>query len=103
MYSTLDIVDDVARHQCIPNDGQITASLAKYVDVFGEAHLRRILEKYAAYYNAASYYPSLYITDTNRSSCRFRCPAGDGSATADTVDKTLCSFGLERLRRGAGS
>ena len=61
MYSTLDIVDDVARHQCIPNDGQITASLAKYVDVFGEAHLRRILEKYAAYYNAASYYPSLQI------------------------------------------
>jgi hypothetical protein len=76
MYSTLDIVDDVARHQCIPNDGQITASLAKYVDVFGEAHLRRILEKYAAYYNAASYCPSLYVTDTNRSGCRFRCPAG---------------------------
>jgi hypothetical protein len=102
MYSTLDIVDDVARHQCIPNDGQITASLAKYVDVFGEAHLRRILEKYAAYYNAASYCPSLYVTDTNRSlSISLSC--GDGSATADTVDKTLCSFGLERLRRGAGS
>src|ERR1700730_4125651 len=102
MYSTLDIVDDVARHQCIPNDGQITASLAKYVDVFGEAHLRRILEKYAAYYNAASYYPSLYITDTNRSGCRFRCPAGVERARGTPSDRRFAASGLRVWGGGEG-
>src|SRR6516162_1711036 len=30
----------------------------------------------ASAYNAASYCLSLYVIDTNRSDCRFRCPAG---------------------------
>ena len=38
--------------------------------------LEQSIEEFVSYYNAASYCPSLYVIDTNRSDCRFRCPAG---------------------------
>src|SRR5499427_3891544 len=38
--------------------------------------LEQSIEEFVRYYNAASYCPSLYVIDTNRSDCRFRCPAG---------------------------
>jgi hypothetical protein len=44
--------------------------------VFNEERLGRILSKYASYYNAASYCPSLYVIDANRSGSRFCRPAG---------------------------
>src|SRR5215469_11643727 len=56
--------------------GTIRRECVDHIVVLGEAHLRRILREYARYYNAASYCPSLYVIDTNRSDCRFRCPAG---------------------------
>jgi transposase InsO family protein len=34
--------------------------------VFGEAHLRRVLSAYAAYYNCASQHPSGYVIEENR-------------------------------------
>src|SRR5881397_763574 len=56
--------------------GSIRRECVDHVIALGEAHLRGILQAYARYYNAASYCPSLYVIDTNRSDCRFRCPAG---------------------------
>src|SRR5260370_16373205 len=56
--------------------GSIRNECLDHLMVFNAEHLRRILAKYATYYNAASYCPSLYVIDTNRSDCLFRCPAG---------------------------
>src|SRR5438132_11641104 len=56
--------------------GSIRRECVDDVIALGEAHLRGILQAYARYYNAASYCPSLYVIDTNRSDCRFRWPAG---------------------------
>jgi len=35
-----------------------------------------VIESWRRHYNAASYCPSLYVIDANRSRSRFRCPAG---------------------------
>ena len=56
--------------------GSIRRECVDHFIVLGEAHLRRILRTYARYYNAASYCPSLYVIDTNRSGFGFCCPAG---------------------------
>src|SRR5271166_654559 len=69
--------------------GSIRRECLDHLVVLGEAHLRRILGEYATYYNASSYCPSLYVIDTNRSGCRFRCPAGGRLATTDAVDETF--------------
>jgi hypothetical protein len=47
--------------------GSIRRECVDHFVVLGEAHLRRKLRAYARYYNAASYCPSLYVIDTNRS------------------------------------
>src|SRR6516165_5124024 len=56
--------------------GTIRRECVDHIVVRGETHLRRILREYARYYNAASYCPSPYVIDANRSGSRFCCPAG---------------------------
>ena len=46
--------------------GSIRRECLDHVIVLGEAHLRRILKNYAAYYNRASEHPSVYVVEENR-------------------------------------
>jgi len=46
--------------------GSIRRECLDHVIVFGEAHLRRILREYAAYYNRASQHPSVYVIEEKR-------------------------------------
>src|SRR5258708_3821609 len=56
--------------------GSIRRECLDHVIIFSERHLRRVLSSYFQYHNAASYCPSLYVIDANRSGCGFCCPAG---------------------------
>ena len=46
--------------------GTIRRECLDHLIVFGEAHLRRILREYAAYYNRASQHPSVYVIEEKR-------------------------------------
>jgi transposase InsO family protein len=46
--------------------GTLRRECLDQVVVFGEAHLRRVLSAYAAYYNCASQHPSGYVIEENR-------------------------------------
>ena len=46
--------------------GSIRRECMDHVIVLGEAHLRRILKSYSAYYNRASEHPSVYVVEGKR-------------------------------------
>ena len=46
--------------------GSIRRECLDHIVVFGEAHLRRILQSYADYYNRASEHPSVYVVEEKR-------------------------------------
>jgi hypothetical protein len=46
--------------------GSIRRECVDHIIVLGEAHLRRILKSYAAYYNRASEHPSVYVVEEKR-------------------------------------
>jgi transposase InsO family protein len=46
--------------------GTLRRECLDQIVVFGEAHLRRVLSAYAAYYKRASQHPSVYVIEENR-------------------------------------
>ena len=46
--------------------GSIRRECLDHMVVFGETHLRRILQSYARYYNCASEHPSVYVVEEKR-------------------------------------
>jgi transposase InsO family protein len=80
--------------------GSIRRECTDHLLVFNAEHLRRILAKYATYYNAASYCPSLYVIDANRSGCRFCCPAGGARRlrTRSTRHFAASDCNIERMK-----
>src|SRR6516165_3964040 len=56
--------------------GSIRQECTDHLLVLNVQHLRRILSKYASYYNDESYYPSLHVIDSKRLGCRYFGPVG---------------------------
>jgi hypothetical protein len=62
-------------------------------------HARLALTAWKLGYNAASYCPSRYVIDTNRSGCRFDCPAGVDRRlrTRSTSRSAASAWSVDRL------
>jgi hypothetical protein len=86
--------------------GSIRRECLDHIIVSGEAHLRRILISYAAYYNRASEHPSGYVIDEKRF-CWLGCdPAGSfpvqSCAFGDGLSSKHCESGAGEDPRTIG-
>jgi putative transposase len=62
------------------------------------AEAKVIIEAWRRHYNVASYCPSLYVIDANRSGSRFGCPAGADRRLRARSTRRLAASRAERLK-----
>jgi transposase InsO family protein len=71
--------------------GSIRRECLDHMIVFGEAHLRRIVGAYAAYYNAARTHRSLNKDSPLRRPSQAACSASVSHLSAISMERNLCS------------